>query len=113
MVKTMDATQQTFPLLNGKQAILSHFLSLDPALKSHPPPATGMHGLPIAVGGSLASVVPRSVYLLLPAQHRAALERFYSPQPLPPTPTSAPHRPVNDLAEALGLADLSTTTPSQ
>jgi len=106
----LDATQQTFPLLNGKQAILSHFLSLDPALKSHPQPATGMHGLTIAVGGSLASAVPRSVYLLLPAQHRAALEGFYSPQLPPPTPTSVPHRPASDLAEALGLADLSSTT---
>ena len=70
-----------------------------------------MHGLPIAVGGSLASAVPRSVYLLLPAQHRAALEGFYSPQLPPPTPTSAPHRPASGIAEALGLADLSTTTP--
>ena len=68
MVKIMDATtQQISPLLNGKQAILLHLLSLDPTLTSHPQPATGMHGLPIAVGGSLASAVPRSVYLLLPA----------------------------------------------
>ena len=110
MEKTMDATQQTFPLLNGKPALLSHFLSLDPTLKSHPQRATGMHGLPIAVGGSLASAVPRSVYILLPAPHRAALEGFYSPQLPPPTPTSAPHRPANDLAGVLGLADRSTTT---
>ena len=88
VVKTMDATQHTFPLLNGNKAILLHFLSFDPALKSHPQRATGMHGLPIAVGGSLASAVPRSVYPLLPAPHRAALEGFYSPLP-PPTPTSA------------------------
>ena len=98
------------PLLNGKQAILPHFLSLDPTLKSHPQPATGMHGLPIAVGGSLASAVPRSVYLLLPAQYRVALKGFYSPLLPPPTPTSAPHRPASDLAEALDLADLPTTT---
>jgi len=108
--KSMDATQQTFPLLNGKHAIFAHFLSLDPTLMSHPQPAAGTHGLPIAVGGSLASAVPRSVYILLPAPHRAALEGFYSRQLPPPTPTSAHHRPANDLAEALGLADLSTTT---
>jgi len=70
----MDATQHTSPLLNGNKAILLHFLSFDPTLKSHPQRATGMHGLPIAVGGSLASAVPRSVYPLLPAQHRAALD---------------------------------------
>ena len=40
MVKAMDATQHTFPLLNGKQATLSHFLSLDPTLTPHPQPAT-------------------------------------------------------------------------
>ena len=111
MEKTIDATQQTFPLLNGKHAIFAHFLSLDQALKSHPKPATGTHGLPIAVGGSLASAVPRSAYLLLPAQHRSVPEGFYSPQLPPPTPTSAPHRPASDLADALGLADLSTTAP--
>ena len=110
MEKKMDATQQTFPLLNGEPAILSYFLSFDPTLKSHPQRATGMHGLPIAVGGSLASAVPRSVYILLPAPHRAALEGFYSPLP-PPTPTSAPHRPASDLADALGLAGPSTTAP--
>ena len=55
MVKTMDATQHTFPLLNGNKAILLNFLSFDPTLKSHPKRAPGMHGLPIAVGGSLAS----------------------------------------------------------
>ena len=110
MVTTMDATQQTFPLLSGKQAILSDFLSRDPTLMSHPQPATGTHGLPIAVGGSLASAVPRSVYPLLPAQYRAALEGLYSPQLPPPTPTSAPRCPATDLAEALGIADPSTTT---
>ena len=68
MVKTMDATQHTLPLLNGNKAILLNFLSFDPTLKSHPKRAPGMHGLPIAVGGSLASAVSRSVYLLLPAQ---------------------------------------------
>ena len=61
----MDATKHTFSLLNGNKAILLNFLSFDPTLKSHPKRATGMHGLPIAVGGSLASAVPRSVYLLL------------------------------------------------
>jgi len=112
MVKIMDATtQQISPLLNGKQAILLHLLSLDPTLTSHPQPATGMHGLPIAVGGSLASAISKSTYPLLPAQFREALEGFYSPQLPPPTPTSAPHRPASGIAEALGLADLSTTTP--
>jgi len=79
MVKIMDATtQQNSPLLNGKRAILPHLLSLDPALKSHPRPATDVHGLPVAVGGSLVSAVPPSIYPLLPAQFRAALEGFYS-----------------------------------
>ena len=85
MVKTMDATQQSFPLDNGKQALLSLFLSLDQTLKSHPQPATGTHGIPIAVGGSLASAIPRSVYHLFPSRYRAALEGFFSPQ----QPTSA------------------------
>jgi len=102
MVKIMDATTQktspTSTLLNGKGANLSHLLSLDPALMSHPRPATGAHGLPVAVGGSLASVVPPSIYHLLPAQFRAALEGFYSQQLPPPTPTPAPLRPANGIA---------------
>jgi len=111
-VKITDATTQktspTSPLLNGKGAILSYFLSLDPALMSHPRPAKGAHGLPVAVGGSLASTVPRSTYNLLLDQFRAALEGFYSQQLPPSTPTPAP---LNGIAEALGLADPPTTAP--
>ena len=59
MVKTMDATKQTCPLHN-KQALLSYLLSLDRTLKSHTQPAPDTHGLPIAVGGSLASTSARS-----------------------------------------------------
>ena len=58
MVRTIDATTQPFLLQNGKQALFSHFPSLDLTCKSRPQPATDTHGLPIAVGGSLASAVP-------------------------------------------------------
>jgi len=112
----MDATTgyKTSPtfLLNGKAAILSYFTSREPAMTLHPQPGKDKNGLPNAVGGSLAAKVPKSIYHLIPALFRAALERFYSrpPPPLsptpPPTPTPAPIRSSD--ATAFGLT---TTAP--
>ena len=72
MVKTMDATHNP-PLHSGKQTLLLHFLSLDQTLNSHPQLAKGTHGLSVAVGGSPASAVPRSLDSMLSVQHREAL----------------------------------------
>jgi len=65
MVNTMGATKQSCPLHN-KKALLSQLQFLDRTLMAHPETTLGTHDLPIAVGGSLASTVPRSVFPLLP-----------------------------------------------
>jgi len=97
MVKVMDATQRPFPLHNGKQApSRSSCPSPSPQVA---PPARHRHARPA-----------RAAYLLLPFKYRAALEGFFSLQP-PPTPTSAPHRPATNLADALGLAGPPTAAP--
>ena len=104
MVKTMDAIVQPPPLYSGPQALFGYFLSEDNALTSHPTKKAGQHGLPDAVGGSLASAIPQSAYPLIPASIRDGLTCFYSGQPLP-TPTLAPSRPADTLAHALGLGE--------
>ena len=88
---SLNGKAPTF-LLNGKAAILSHFTSLDPTITSHPQPGKDKNGLPNAVGGSLAAKVPQSIYSLIPALFRAALERFYSRPPSHLRPLPRPRR---------------------